>query len=865
MDAHPWGWMNDLVPMGWRMKGKLATSIRCWLAGSLTVVLIMGLLSGCQPIFMGKEIYEQAHMDATLPPAKTLENCPIVKPVTPPLAGPPNVINPDRDPCPITLQEAIAKALENGLASGRTQEGKVDTNLASFGLGTTSMNNQTDRIRVLALNPAISNTQMEVALARFDAVWVTGMNWTNTDNLQQGLSSFNNGHGANLNSSIIKAFADGSVANVSFITNYQNLNTPPTGAFNVLNPQYTTKVSFGYEVPLWRDSGAEINQLLPRLSNFTGQIFGGNTVAALGFNGHQQTIGGISSAGPQEGILISKLRFDQSRVEFERNVQVLVKNVEIAYWNLYNKYGQLYAFEENLRILRRAYEENYHKYKAGGGGLKPYQFFQSKGQFEEFRANRVTAMQEVLDAERHLRGLLGMPMEDHCRLIPITPPQLVEMRPDWEHCLQDTLELRPELVLARDNLRYHQYLLQIQKNILKPDLRFFAKYEPTGFGSTLTGDGEFTDGTNTVRTRNALTSLRQMHFADYTMGLYLNVPIGQRAEHAAIRASRMQLAQSYYFLRDQEERAIIYLTEQYQEVSRYYKQIETHRAERLAYADALNSFINLIKAGTENYGKLDFLSIQRSYSAALVKEYGAIAEYNNAMARLEFAKGTTLRYNNVHISEGALPECAQVNASQYEKERTRSMVLKQRPDAMMQPGRYCATKESDVPTPDQLPPIKVSDNPENFTPPMPKELRPGDKFTPPMPKELLPAPRTLPGPLDSSWSPNKKTQPAAAEVIPMFGPAKTEPLKIELPRNEAIPAASPRNSAPFLIEPGERPMGPAFSPAMTPDGALPKLIDEPVRLPTMPASPRGPAAPNGTGFVELEEAPPQILSFPKNR
>lgn len=771
------------------MKVKLAITVRKWAAASLATMLALSILSGCQPVFMSKEIYTEAYSKTNMLPARVEDSrCPITSPISAATPAPPTVLQPERKPKHLTLQYAMALALENGMPSGRAFEGKADTNLAGFN-GPGSLIPQTDRIRVLALNPAISSAAIEASLARFDAVWVTSMNWTNTDNLQQGLASFTNGHGANFNSSIVKAFADGSVANVSFITSYTNLNVPPTGAFDVLNPQYSPRLSFGIETPLWRDSGVDINQLLSRLPSITGQSLTAG-VAQAGYNGHQGTISSFLN-GPTEGILISKLRFDQSRAEFERNVHLMIKNVEIAYWNLYNKYGQLYSFEENLRLLQKAYQENYNKNKAGGGKLKPHQFYQSQGQFEEFRANRIQAVQEVLDAERDLRGILGLPMEDGERLIPITPPTLAEMKPDWDHCLQDALNLRPELLLARDNLRYHQYLLTIQKNGLKPDLRFYAKYEPVGFGSTLTGSGTFTDGTGTERTTNAFNSLRTMNFADYQFGLYLNVPIGQRAEYAAVRAGRLQLAQSYYFLRDQEDKAVIYLTQQYQEVNRWYKQIGAHRSERQNYGEALKKYLDLIIVGSADatYGSLDFLSIQRSYAAALVKEYNAIAEYNNSLARLEWAKGTTLRYNNVHVSEGQLPACAQVNAVEYEKERARALALKQRPDSLSQPGRKCVNKESDVPSSLEMPPVNALDSSE-----------------PPANPLVGKTSGMVPRPLGRKWVP-------ALRVAPGIVPAK-------LPVGPISPVPNGSEIVPVIVI-GELPNAPA---------PLPKL---PERLPPL--------------------------------
>ena len=50
-----------------------------------------------------------------------------------------------------------------------------------------------------------------------------------------------------------------------------------------------------------------------------------------------------------EGILITRIRFDQARAEFERNINFMVINVEFAYWTLYGSYWTLYSREQALR------------------------------------------------------------------------------------------------------------------------------------------------------------------------------------------------------------------------------------------------------------------------------------------------------------------------------------------------------------------------------------------------------------------------------------------------------------------------------------------------------------------------------------
>lgn len=735
--------------MGCRMLQRIAGFAKKLIYCGLPTFTLLGVVAGCQQTFLAKEVYEQAHMER-LPTKLENDHCGVNHPLTGITPAPPTVSNPDRPPRYLTLQGAFALALENGHVSGRAGAGRgqSDDNLGAFN-GPGSMNSQTERIKVIALNPAITSAAMEASIARFDAQYVTSMSWSNTDNLQQGLSSFNNGHSAALASTLIKPFSTGGLANVSFLANYTNLNVPPTGQLGVLNPNYTLRMSVGFEQPLWKDWGVDMNQLLSRFPGISGSSFSSSGAAAA-FNTHQGTLGSFVDRST-EGILISRLRFDQARAEFERNVNLLILNTEVAYWNLYNKFGQLYSFEENLRVMHKTWQESYNLYKAGSEKMPPPQYFQVLGQYEEFRAERLRALNEVLDAERHLRGILGLPVEDGTKLVPITPPSFAELRPDWQNSVQDALNLRPELILARENLKYHQYLMSIQKNNLRPDLRGFFRYEPVGFGSTLVGDENFIDGSGTPRTNNAIRSLIGSHYGDWTMGVNMSVSLGQRFEHAAIRAARLELTQAFYFLRDQEERATRFLASQIQELDHQYRRIEAHRAERIAYLESVRKNLQQSKGGKLSPGDQRILDAQRRYAAALVKEYGAIAEYNNTLARLEWAKGTILKYNNVHISEGPLPQCAQIRAVEYEKERSRAIVLRERPDSLTQPGRLCAVKSSEVLTsgenaieggqPTGLPTTPTDFEQRERLPIVPKKSGIGD--------ELPIAPKTL----DTSWVP----------------------------------------------------------------------------------------------------------------
>jgi outer membrane protein TolC len=547
---------------------------------------------------------------------------------------------------------------------------------------------------------------------------------------------------------------------------------------------------------LWKDFGVDINQLLSRFPNLIGQGLIGNS-ALLGFNQHQNAISSFVDR-QTEGILISRLRFDQQRAEFERNIHILLVNAEVAYWNLYGKYGQLYSFEENLRIMHRAWQDNYRKFQAGQ--LPPEKYHQVRGQYEEFRGERLRALNEVIAAERELRGILGMSVEDGTRLVPTTPPTLAQLKPDWESSARDALNLRPEIILARDNIKYHQYLLQIQKNNLKPDLRAYARFEPFGDGSTLSGNGTFIDNSGTPQFTNAFRSFTHAHLADYQIGLNLTVPLGFHAEFAAIRAARLQLTQSFLVLRDQEEKSLRVLHEQFHELAHWYERIKAHRAERMGYRDSLSVQANLVENGKRTFGDPEFLEAQRRYAAALVKEYQAIAEYNNSLARLEWVKGTILRYNNVHIGEGELPQCAQVRAVEYQKERTHALLKLWRPDSLKQPGLMVGSKVTDVPPLESEPleePIGM------------QQLRPAPKSDP---KHHLP-------PVTQTSFELRPSPAATNEVAPIrfkSSPAAT-PAPAPLPQLDPVPLPTPPGdvlptpTAPITSLPGLAPPNSAFA------------------------------------------------------
>jgi len=671
--------------------------MRRWLQRILGIITACGLAAGCkQQMFLSKECFTEA--SATLP-AQNLDtdfgigNAPLMSPTK----TPPTVDDPDRPPRHLTLREAIATALENGSVSdqqGGFLTGLVNDTLVSAAGGFTStqnLNTQIDRVKAIALYPAIAGANLEASLSRFDPQWVTAMNWSTTDNIQQGLASFTNGNTGQFSTSIIKGLSTGGVASMTFNNNYRQLNG---NVPNAISPLYESRVDIGFEQPLWRDYGTDINQVLARFPSFNGTSA---AAAAAAYNSRQNS--GNNLGVGTEGILIARIRVEQQRAEFERRVHNLLIGVEAAYWKLYQAYGRLVTFEYMEKLAHRAWHINNAKFVAGTIGPKDFHPF--RAQYEEFQGERLQALGNVLEAERNLRGFMGLPGEDGFRLVPIDAPTLAPYQPNWEASVQMALMQKPELAIARDNLRAAQFALVSQKNFLKPDLRFSARYSPVGFGTRLDGNGSLTDGAGIPRSDNALRSLAGGDFNDWNLGFTLSMPLGFRLEHAAVRAARLQLAQSYYLLSDTENKLVRSMQKDYGKISEWYSLIQKRDQERESYAKSVSALAKEVDVGKiTSYVLLD---LQRRLATAQVKEFEAIAEYNIALAAFEFKKGNILKHNNVMIAEGPLPECAEVRAIDHEKERAKAIILRERPRSIQMPSIF-TTQSHGTLGPVDLPP-----------------------------------------------------------------------------------------------------------------------------------------------------------------
>jgi outer membrane protein TolC len=622
-----------------------------WKALAIGLPFALAAVIGCQNQFFLTAQDLQNAKGICLPPISDGERG---APIAPPggLVPPPTTVDDtQRQVRYMSLREAISIALENGTIGGQSAAvpGIATDGLGGFGGGAVT---SADSIRVLALDPAITETNIEISLSKFDVVWNNSVIWNHTE-IPTGTGPVLVGGGVpavfsstetdnvSLSTGLVKPLPTGGVAGITFTTTYTQ--TDPRSA---INPAYQPDLQFVFEQPLLQGFGVEINQLR---DTHPGSLL-------LPF----------ATGGQAEGVLITRLRFDQERTEFERQVTFLLLNVEGAYWNLYGAYYQLYSREEGMRYAFEAWRLT----KLGleqGGRAAAQDLAQARLQYEQFRGQRLTALGQVLESERQLRNLLQLRIEDGTRIVPSDAPTLTPVKPDWQTALNEALAQRPELILARQDLRFHQLNLIKVKNSLLPDLRFIASDDIHSIGTQLDG-GSTPD--------NAFHQLFSDPLNNFSLGLRMNVPLGFRAAHATVRAARLNLERSYLSLQTDENKAELFLGLAYRQVLEFQQQIEIQQAALDAATTQLRRIYDLFRLGRSKPYGADLILALENWTNSVSGVYSAIVQYNNSLATFEFAKGSMLAHDNIYITEGPLPQCAKVRAVVHERQRTLAKVLK---------------------------------------------------------------------------------------------------------------------------------------------------------------------------------------------
>lgn len=612
----------------------------------MAAVLCLAVFVGCQQVDPPSRSLSSIKLDLPdMPRSAACFKLPEPELIT---VGKSTVNHPDLPTRSISLAECRALALENGRTGaffdgpGSAQRGSV-TGLTD----NRNPSSATDSIRVFAYDPIIAATNIEESLARFDTWAETSIFWNRIDQPNRfltPLSSFDQvtnrdrADDVDFSTGLYRRLPTGGFAGMRLRTAYES-NLLSSSSSQVVNPAYRPVADLMFEQPLLQGAGVFVNQLRDFHPGSLRHPFPDN--------------------GKPPGILLARIGHTQQQLEFERQLHELVYRVEEAYWQLYCAYWDFYSIDNGMKQAHSAWQIAKSRFDAKGISTEELAMFEEQYQF--FRQQHLQALGRgqpgrpgVLEAERRLRYVVGLPADDGNRLTPLDAPEFLEYDVDLGQCVIDAQTYRPELRQVEEEIRAARLNVEKAKDRLMPDLRFVGRYGVNGLGDDL---GE------------SVHNLTNTPHHEWELGMRLQYALGARAGSAETMRANAQLTQRLIFLKDQREKLIFSLQRSYQELIQYQEQYKVRIRQREVAAIQLQGRFEKFKAGGDpkNPGSsIDLLlRAQRNWADAVREEYIALSSHRLAITDFERQKGTILKYANVAIAEGPLPASAKPRASEY--------------------------------------------------------------------------------------------------------------------------------------------------------------------------------------------------------
>ena len=451
-------------------------------------------------------------------------------------------------------------------------------------------------------------------------------------------------------------------------------------------------------------------------------------------------------------IMIARIGTDIELTNIYANVQDMLNNLEIRYWDLYLAYRNL----ETAKIARDSalvtWRIVFDKYQQGSEPVQ--QEAQAQEQYYNFRAQVEASLRALYDAENELRFLMGLAASDGRLIRPKDDPTLARVEFDWSDVLAEAVARRPELVAKRWLLKQRELELILARNQLLPQFDLGAQYRWLGVGDDLiNANRSGRPDPNVSIGGSAFEELTGGQFQEFSLLAQFQMPIGYRRELAGVRHAQLRLAREKATLEDMELDVAHGLSHALRNLDTNFQLAQTNSNRWAASQREVDARQALFEGGRVALDEV--LEAQRRRALAQAAFWNAVAEYNKSIADLHTRKGSIMDYDGIGFEEGTWPQKAYWDALGRARERDAGWYID-----------YGWTRPKVIsrgPIPQGVPPLHSA---EGLSAGSAAEELPAPEPTPAQPPaentESSPLPTPRPVPLDTRSQPRPAAQRAVA-------------------------------------------------------------------------------------------------------
>jgi outer membrane protein TolC len=353
----------------------------------------------------------------------------------------------------------------------------------------------------------------------------------------------------------------------------------------------------------------------------------------------------------QARITIARNDTRVSVLDFRKALEDNVAELEKDYWQLEEAEREVRIQEDLLRQTRATARILFGQAKQGGVATR-VQTSQAQASIRSREAVLIRARSRLRDISDDIKRRMNdpqFPVASEAVVMPADPPS--ETKIEFSVKDQVNTALANRLELGQQDLRISDadVALNVAINNAYPKLDLTAAltlegiYESPAHSAHPSGD--FADTFHSQWESDG--------HVGWSLGLAFELPIGNREARAIIRRAYLQRLQAIVQYRNLIDQVTLDVTQAVREVYTTWNEMGARRQARFAQADQLAAYEDRRMNGEHldpTFVQL-ILDAQERLADAERDEALAVASYQVAIARLERAKGTLLRYNNVVLAE----------------------------------------------------------------------------------------------------------------------------------------------------------------------------------------------------------------------
>ena len=334
-----------------------------------------------------------------------------------------------------------------------------------------------------------------------------------------------------------------------------------------------------------------------------------------------------------------------SLLDFRKTVEETVLKIEQDYWELLQAERDVETARQLVDQSEQTAELLFNRQR-GGQEVTAAQINQANADTAARRVDLESLLNRVGDLSDQVKLLMNdpaYPVSGDTRVSPADDFQRDPIQFNLDDQVETGLENRLELGQQQVRIDSAEIAVDVARNGLLPSLPPQLQGTFDGLARNLPGafnsEGEFN------------------HFG-YEAELQFQLPIGNRAARAVWQRSLLQRMQAIASYGSQIEKVTGDVRTAARAVDFSWRRLTQSRSSVQSYERLLSSLQAQIRAGDQQltYGFIfELLQNQEQLAGQRRAEHQAENDYNYAIAQLESAKGTILRYNNVMMEQEPVP------------------------------------------------------------------------------------------------------------------------------------------------------------------------------------------------------------------